>query len=263
MLPISAVVFLSFMSALPGEQAQSNLVVKGEFTIRRLATNKPLPAYPPESVAKKRAGVAVAAIRSDASSRVIEARILEAPDEAIGVAVRDALLTWVIPPTMVAGRPEPQGISGKVTFYFQIVGGRGRVSNPEDLPGGPKPEPAGGPPSSPPGARLGGPSPGLVPDGHSSMTDVEIDESQFKQLLTATPPPTVLDVRERSSFQRAPREGAINIPLDEVAVRSWIEIDRTRPVIIDCSRTETMHCQSAARLLTTGPKPVRVAIFLP
>jgi hypothetical protein len=263
MLLTSAVLVLSIISPPPAQEGQPRVVTAGEFTIRRVATKKPLPVYPPESVAKKRAGVAVAAIRSDVSGNVIEATILEAPDEAIGVAARNALLTWVIPPMMVAGRSEPHGVNGKVTFYFQIVEGRGRVSNPEDLPGGPKPEPAGGPPSSPPGVRPGGPSPSVVVGGHSSAADLEIDESQFKQLLAATPRPTVLDVRHRPDFKRAPREGAINIPADEVAVRSWIEIDRTRPVIIDCSRTETMYCQMAARMLTTGPKPVRVAIFLP
>jgi rhodanese-related sulfurtransferase len=263
MFLISAVAVLSFMSPLLVAQGQPKRISAGEFTIRRVATKKPLPAYPPDSVAKKHAGVAVAAIRSDASGRVIEARILEAPDEAIGAAVRDALLTWVVPPMMVGGRQEPHELTGKVTFYFRIVEGRGRVANPEDLPGGPKPEPAGGPPSSPPGARPGGPPPGMIAGGPSSAPDLEIDESQFKQLLAATPPPTVLDVRERADFQRAAREGAINIPVDEVAVRAWIEIDRTRPVIIDCSRTETAHCQSAARTLSSGPRPVRVAIFLP
>jgi rhodanese-related sulfurtransferase len=262
MLLMSAALVLSFLSPLPVEQGQPKFVKVGEFTIRRVATKKPLPTYPPESVAKKRTGVAVAAIRSDVNGQVVEARVLEAPDEAIGAAVRDALRTWLIPPMKVAGDSEPYGVTGKVTFYFQIVEGRGRVSNPEDLPGGPKPEPAGGPPTSPPGVRPGGPPPSVASSAHSAP-DLEIDESQFKRLLAATPPPIVLDVRERADFARAPRDGAINIPADEVAVRSWIEIDRTRPVIIDCSRTETMYCQAAARMLTTGPKPVRVAIFLP
>jgi TonB family protein len=262
MLLMPAALVLSFLSPLPVEQGQPKFVKVGEFTIRRVATKKPLPAYPPESVAKKRTGVAVAAIRSDVNGQVIEARILEAPDDAIGTAVRDALRTWTIPPMMVRGGSEPHEVTGKVTFYFQIVEGRGRVSNPEDLPGGPKPEPAGGPPTSPPGVRPGGPPASVAMSDHSAP-DLEIDEPQFKRLLAATPPPTVLDVLERADFKRAPREGAINIPVDEVAVRSWIEIDRTRPVVIDCSRTETTYCQLAAHLLTTGPRPVRVAIFLP
>lgn len=248
-----------------GAARQARTISMSEFTIRRVATSKPMPVYPAESVARKRSGVAVAAITSEAHGRVTTVTVLEAPDDAIGAAVRDALLKWEIPPTTVAGRPEPYGVRGKVTFYFQLAGGRGRVANAEDLPGGPKPEPVGGPPATPPGTGAGGAAntraaPAIVQ--HEAPADLEIGERALRQLL-ATARPIVLDIRERDEFKRGHREGAINIPRDELAVRSWIELDRTRPVVIDCSQIDTPLCRQAANTLIRGPKIARVLIFLP
>jgi rhodanese-related sulfurtransferase len=140
------------------------------------------------------------------------------------------------------------------------MNGRGRVTNPEEMPGGPKPEPPSGPPTSPPGMRSG---PQPVAITHDETTAEEIGESELGKLLAARPRPTLLDIRERADFKRGHREGAVNIPRDELAVRGWIEIDRSRPVVIDCSQVETAQCQQAARMLIRGPKPVRVLIFLP
>ena len=240
---------------------QANTITMAESSIRRVATKKPLPAYPAESVAKKSTGVAVASIASGVDGRMASVTVLEAPDDAIAAAVRGALLGWEIPPTKVMGRAQEYGIRGKVTFYFQIANGRARVANPEDLPGGPKPEPASGPPTSPPGVRSGGAPPPVVT--HNESLAEEIGEPELGRLLTATSRPTILDIRERPDFKRSHRDGAVNIPRDELAVRSWIEIDRTRPVVIDCSQAETSQCQQAARLLIRGPKPVRVVIFVP
>jgi TonB family protein len=247
-----------------GTADQTNTVRMAESGIRRVATSKPMPVYPAESRARKAGGVAVAAIVSGEDGRVTTVSVLEAPDAAIGAAVRDALLKWEIPAMTVTGRPERYGVRGKVTFYFQAAGGR--VANPENLPGGPKPEPAAGPPTAAPGARAGGPpaapraAPGIVQ--HDDSAVAEIGEAELRQLL-ASARPIVLDVREREDFKRGHRAGAVNIPRDELAIRAYIEIERARPVVIDCSQAETRECRMAANLLLWGPKVARVMIFLP
>ena len=243
---------------------QSSTIRMSESSIRRLATETPRPEYPEASLAAKRDGVAVAAIASELDGRISSVTILEAPDEAIGSAVSAALRQWVVDAVTVAGRSERFGVRGKVTFYFRVVDGRGRVFHPEEMPGGPKPEPAGGPPASPPGVRRGGvptppPGPPPVASGHAPEPDLEIGEPAFRQLLAAERP-TVLDIRERDAFRREHRDGAVNIPRDELAIRSWIEIDRHRPVVIDCTFAETSECHSAARLLRRFAK---VLVLLP
>jgi hypothetical protein len=249
-----------------GLSGQTSTVGMAESSIRRIATSKPMPVYPAESLAAKRTGVAVAAIASAPDGRVTRIIVLEAPDEATGAAVQDALSKWVIPPATVAGRPQPYGVQGKVTFYFRIESGRGRVSNPEDLPGGPKPEPPGGPPKTPPGTRRGGepgaPRPAPMVMNHAPAADIEIGDAELKTLL-ATERPTFLDVRERNEFTIGHRDGAINIPYDELAARSFIEIDRAKPLVIDCSRTDTAICHLAAHTLLGGPQFARVFVFLP
>jgi TonB family protein len=249
-------------AALPAGQA--NAVRMQESSIRRVATNKVLPDYPPGSIAAQRSGVAVAAIVSDTEGRVSSITVLESPDAAIGQAVRAALGQWKVPPTQVAGRPERIGLSGKITFYFRITNGRGRVFHPEEMPGGPKPEPLEGPPPMMPGARPGA-SPGSPPPPvvqHDAPAELEIGEAEFKALL-ASARPTVLDIRERDDFRRGHHDGAINIPRDEISIRAYVELDRARPVVIDCSRAETRDCHSAARTLLRGVKVSKVLILIP
>jgi TonB family protein len=239
-----------------------SLVNMGEFTVRRVATAKALPDYPAASVARKTAGVAVAAFTSDTSGKVASVTILEAPDDAIAAAVRAAVERWQIPPVTVRGVSQPHGHFGKLTFYFRIVGGKGVVSHPEDMPGGPRPEPPGGPPTASPGLQRGGPStPAVVIGGHRSSA-TEIDEAEFTA-LAAKLKPTVLDIRDRTDFRRRHRDGAVNIPADELSVRGWIEIDRTRSVVIDCSALETMRCHNAAERLSSGPKIQPLYILIP
>jgi rhodanese-related sulfurtransferase len=257
----------------PGHAQQPNVVRMAESGIKRVATSRTMPIYPAQSVPRKSSGVAVAAIMSGADGRVTNVIVLEAPDEAIAEAVRDALMKWQIPPTTVLGRPELYGVSGKITFYFQFTGGRGRVVNPEDMPGGPKPEPASGPPSSAPGVRSGGPPPtGAAASAaptprpaatvvqHTVPADIEIGEADLRQLI-ATARPTILDIRDRDDFKRGHRDGAVNIPRDELSIRSYIELDHARPLVIDCAQSETNACRNAASQLSRQKFP-KVVILL-
>ena len=260
------VLSMAALTSLAVEVRQSNVIRTAESGIRRLATQKPAPVYPAASIAQKRTGVAVAAIVSQPDGRVATVTMLEAPDEAIGAAMREALLKWVIAPMTVQGRTDPYGVSGKVTFYFRIEKGQGRVLSPEEMPGGPMPEPAGGPPARGPGTGTppvtGTKPPPATTVTHDVPADIEIGEPELKRLL-ASEKATVLDIRERDDFKRAHFSGAVNIPRDELVARGGIELDRTRPVIIDCSRSETNDCRNAANSLIRGKRYPKVLIYLP
>lgn len=193
--------------------------------------------------------------------------ILEAPDEAIADAVRAALLAWKIPAVTVSGRSEPMGVRGKITVYFRIANGRRRVLNPDEMPGGPKPEPATGPPSAGPGARpssspaaAGAPRPSAIVS-HAGDPDSEIGEAAFTAMAASKP--ILLDIRERDDFRRQHRPGAVNIPVDELSIRAYIELEPARPVVIDCTFTETQSCHNAASRLRRVPKLGKVLVLLP
>jgi TonB family protein len=236
-------------------------VMLAESQARRLAIEKPMPAYPADSLSSGASGVAVAAIATGPDGRVTSVEILEAPDEAIAEAVRKTLSTWAILMRPPPGETLQYQLTSKITLYFRIVKGKGHVANPEDLPGGPPPPPPPPMPSAVPPSRPS--SPPVVRSGHGVPADVEIGEVEFARLAAATPPPTLLDIRDRTDFKRSHRDGAVNIPRDELSVRAGIELDRLRPVVIDCSSEATVVCHIAASTLLQHQKPFRVLIFLP
>lgn len=230
-----------------------------ESSVRRVATAKVVPTYPPSSIKAGATGVAVASIVSDLTGAVTTVDILEAPDSAIAEAVRAALKQWKVPPVTVMGRQERMGVTGKVTYYFRIVDGRGRVLDPFEMPEGPKPEPAGGPPSAPPGARQPGATAPVVTSHGPVRADIELGLEEFTRRM-ASDKPTVIDIRPRDDFRRQHRAGVLNIPRDELVVRARIELDRTRPVVIDCTYAESNDCHNAASSISRIPLKVWILI---
>jgi TonB family protein len=249
-------------------KAQNDTIAFSEMIARASAVRTSLPAYPRESAAGRVSGVAVASFATDATGRVTSVTILEAPDAAIGAAVETAVREWTFKPTQVSGRDEQYGLRSKLTFYFRLANGRGSVANPQDLPGGPK-LPSGPPPSAAPGVRGGvlPPPPGGRPAtvggrptvvNHADDPSVEIGTEGLGRLER----PMMLDIRERAEFARGRQDGAVNIPRDEVVTRAGIELDRARPIVIDCSRLETRRCHDAARVLRANGFG-RVFVYLP
>lgn len=59
----------------------------------------------------------------------------------------------------------------------------------------------------------------------------------------------LLDIRARGEFARKHRDGAVNIPRDELAVRARAELNSSSPVAIDCSPISMGTCHLAALLL--------------
>ena len=224
-----------------------------EMSLRQAAATKPMPEYPRASVAKKTTGVAVVTVAVGANGNVEKVDILEAPDDAIAGSVRNAVMRWTVPwktgPDGEAARPR----TGKLTFYFRIAGGVGRVFNPEDLEGGPAPPAAPRAPTPPP------PRPAAAPGSVSSASAKTISLDDLRRLAAATRP-TVLDIGTREDFRRAHLDGAVNIPVDELAVRGGIELPAGKPVAIDCTRDEQWRCQAAASSLGQRGFPVSIVL---
>lgn len=95
-------------------------------------------------------------------------------------------------------------------------------------------------------ARLADPaSPAL----NNAVAAREVSETDFDRVV-AGQRPIVLDLRDRDSFQRASRRGALNIPLDELAMRAQFELANRTPIAIDCDGVPIQACRQAAMLLT-------------
>jgi len=65
-----------------------------------------------------------------------------------------------------------------------------------------------------------------------SPDEWSIDEVRLKQKLTAKEPLVLLDIRERSAYTVNHRDGAKNIPLDELPVRAPNELPTDRSIVI-------------------------------
>ena len=216
-----------------------------EPSLRRAASVSPLPEYPQTSLKSKVTGVAVASVSIGRDGRIDKVEILEAPDPDIAAAVREAVERWVVPwrsgPAGEPARPR----TGKLTFYFRIVDGAGRVFNPEEMPGGPRPRQAGR--SVPVPASRGSSTPPAAPGTAEAPSSKTITVAEMKKLQPAARP-LVLDIGSRDAFKRGHTPGAVNIPVDELPVRAGIELAGAK-VAIDCTRDEMWRCQAAGAIL--------------
>jgi TonB family protein len=104
-----------------------------ESTARYLAVVKPMPVYPREALSRAVQGVVVASIVVGVAGRLERVTILESPDVSTARAVREALAGWQL--RRWKGATATTKLQAKLTFYFRIEHGRGRVLNPEDLGG--------------------------------------------------------------------------------------------------------------------------------
>ena len=213
------------------EQDADRTVGLGEGGLRRSAISAPAPEYPRTSLDKQTAGVAVVAVIFGADGKTREVTVLEAPDAEIGQAVKNAVLRWTWNPVTISGRSEHMGGRGKLTFYFRIVAGKGRVVSPEVAPIRKSRPPAAGDPP--------------VHHGGHGAGATEVTESELAKRTGAV----VLDVGERAAFRRGHRPGAINIPYDELEIRAPFELDKNKLHVIDCTRDERAICDIAHDIL--------------
>jgi rhodanese-related sulfurtransferase/ferredoxin len=83
----------------------------------------------------------------------------------------------------------------------------------------------------------------------------EITPERVKELMDHGDPVLLLDVRERSEYERARIEGAVLIPLGELSSRLH-ELDPEADIIVHCHHGMRSHA-AAELLLTSGFKRVR------
>ena len=215
--------------------------VMGEGAWRKHASNRAMPIFPALSLAAGAQGVAVAYVVSAADGTMGRVDMLEAPDPAIGASVQRALMQWRITPRRADARG-PRHFEGRITFYFKIVKGRGSVLNPEQIEGNRDVWRAWYSQDNRPA------SPGRPAVVRATGAGIrEIDPEEATRLVT-TRGALIVDVRERDEFGRSHTPGAIVMPVGEILVRSRAEIDRLRPIIVDCSQGERTWCRVGAGL---------------
>jgi TonB family protein len=258
---LSAIALVLLVGPPSGIPQNSRLVGVSEWLIRGNAVDAPKPAYPTASIASGAEGVAVAAVAFSPEGQVISVVVLESPDESIGTAMREALLRWRFSPVWFPGQDGAWvagGGRGRLTFYFDILDGAGRVRGADEMPGARVPprrrdagdpfQPPAAPPPPPPSARPpGGVSASAgAPTASSRHNDTApiVHAAELAEMLK-TSKPFFLDARDRSAFRLGHRDGAINIPVEELVVRGPIELPSDRPIVIDCYDLE-WRCQAYA-----------------
>jgi rhodanese-related sulfurtransferase len=226
-----------------------------ESTIRRLAIVAPMPSYPEEALRRHAIGVAVIAATFDVAGKPASLSVLQAPGPAIAEAVRSALEGWTIRPLTTGPDGPPTPVGARLTFYFEIANGKGRVRNPDEMPGGPAWNM-----SSTPARGGSAPARGAPPLALGGAPLPEIGETQLARLSGAVRV-TILDVRERDEFSHQHRAGAVNIPLAELQVRAGIELDRARTIVVDCSDSPSWF--RTAGLILTRLGFAHAALYIP
>jgi TonB family protein len=218
--PRAAALICALFVAGVGAQQRAHL---DEFALRKSVKNIVQPVYPDESVRRGSSGVAVADLDIGPDGRVKAATILQAPDEATGKSVVEALRQWTFGTTTLKGSTSPLEILGKVTFYFAIVGGRGKVMSPAEKSA-------------------------TLPPPRSPGTLKEMHEATAAAVLSAKDT-WVLDIRDRTDFDALHRPGALNIPFDELVSRARNELTGRLAVVVDCTSYASGVCRSAATQL--------------
>jgi outer membrane biosynthesis protein TonB len=104
-----------------------------ENNARRRLVRQVLPTYPPSLLKHRITGVTVAEVFIEPRGSVKEIHILQSPHPMISIAVVDALGHWLFTPSD-SQRSMARILKTKLTFYFDVVNGNGRVLNPSDVP---------------------------------------------------------------------------------------------------------------------------------
>lgn len=102
-----------------------------ETYLRKRATKTILPGFPEQAKKRGAKGVVVAQVNVNEQGEVAQVTVLEAPDPLIKEAVVKALERWRFDPPTIGGKPVR--IRGKLTFYYVIERGKGRVDNPRQF----------------------------------------------------------------------------------------------------------------------------------
>ena len=102
-----------------------------EQALRHYAIKTVMPKYPAAARRKGAQGVVVAQLEVNEQGGLNKIEVLEAPDPSIEEAVRQAISEWRFKPATIGGKAVP--LRGKLTFYYVIEKGKGRVKNPQQF----------------------------------------------------------------------------------------------------------------------------------
>ena len=235
---VSIVGVLALVSVACGAPETDSLALAGtvgiargkisEQGIRLLAVVKPMPQYPAASIRNNVSGIAVAEILVSKDGRPEQVNVLEAPDADIRNAVEEALMLWKFRRSTPKGNVDGVPLSSKLTFYFAVENGDGVVRNPEELEDKRR---------------------GISQVRTASGTPpTQITEAAFQKLASSTDRDdlVVLDIRERNAFSRHHRDGAVNIPANEVLARAVRELPLSSHIVVDCYAELGLVCAWAA-----------------
>ena len=218
---------------LAGQQSASSPVEVGVSPSRLLdmAVSRVMPEYPSASLAKGVEGVVVSQVFV-ANGRIQRVDLLQAPNEEIGVRVREALMKWVFKNDLRAPDGAPAMVRSKVMIYFGIRNGKGIVRTSAEMIVARETE----------GKPIAGTGP--------SAPYPTIYEPDWLRLQKQGPVKAVLlDVRDRDSFRKGHLNGALNIPENELSVRAPAELSKTTPLVVDCPTSSGDLCSYAAPIL--------------
>lgn len=252
---LATVGFIAILLTASFAFAQTRVASVGQGGLRISLDSQVMPEYPAASIAQAREGVVVSLVTGAPGDRITQVDVLQSPDEHIAAAVRTAVMQWTFRAPRPGVNPSRYEIRDKLTLYFQIRNGKGVVLYPEQMPGNEDVFEA----WFKPAGRAGAGGPMIVRRDTTGIE--EIDEDALRQLLNDRST-VLLDIRDREPFAASAHPRAINMPFDEVSVRSGAELPRTAQIVIDCSQEDTSKCRfNATELGERGFK--KVAIFIP
>jgi TonB family protein len=227
-----------------GRSSAQNLVKEPEQSLRARAIASPKPAYPRDLVKRGVEGPAVASVIVGEDGTVEAVVVIQSPDPLIASEMQQALKAWTFRPLRIGMGPsgQPARVASKLTLYFRVKDNIGIVLNPAELSAA-----ANGPVGIPIGQASGASSPRGI-EAPSQPAVAQIDEASLAATLQKAGV-RLLDVRDRDAFRLGHRDGALNIPGDELAVRVPIELADAKTIVIDCVNAGDIACRYATAIL--------------
>jgi rhodanese-related sulfurtransferase len=195
--------------------------------VLNMATHRVTPEFPAASLKAGVNGTVIAQILVGSDGVMQTVEVLQAPDEATGAAVNQALMRWRFR-TLTTADGRVAAIRSRFAFYFAIRKGKPLVLDWVQM------------------AALA--SEEAVPAGPIPTSYPTIDEAAWRRIAAGNRP-TLLDIRDRAAFARGHLEGAVNISERELSMRAPAELSRARPLVVDCSKETGDLCSYAARIL--------------
>jgi TonB family protein len=125
----AALLSLSACARSKTEIANDELgLFSSEWAFRLNATRRVVPEYPAEALRAGAQGAVVLSLYHDGEGNASQIKVLQSPHPAISDAATEAAKQWKWRKFVSGGIARP--VRGKLTFYFVIEDGEGRVENP-------------------------------------------------------------------------------------------------------------------------------------